>query len=170
MIKPKIIEADLGLNPLVESGFKIVVSKNVDWSSYEYIGEDLLPKEVQLERGYIVKVYASAENRDKVAALSTPAKALFLWIAYELEYGQDWVWVNKAKYMKTLGIASGNTYRAAVSDLVKSNIIALTVKRNVFWINPKFFFCGNRAEKYPDHIEVYKPKNPKYNEILGRNL
>jgi hypothetical protein len=43
------------------------------------------------------------------------------------------------------GIASPNTIRAAISELIEAGIIAQKLGSNIeFWVNPNIFFNGNR--------------------------
>lgn len=158
----QIIEKEIGdNNPLVTKDFKIKVSNVVEWGKLVYEEDFLLPAEKQMDRGLVTRVYTSSSTRLKIGRLNTAAQSLFLWIVYELISGKDYVIVNKERYMKEGGITSVNTYKKGISDLVKEKFIALSLRKNVFWINPEYFFCGNRMAKYPDNILNYEPKIKK---------
>lgn len=156
--KSQEIENEIGKNPLITSDFKIQITILTDGTSYKYDGDILVPREVELEREVITKLYSGRDYRLLVMKLSPPAQRFFLWIAYELESGKDYIVVNRKRYMKENGVSSINTYKKSVADLSKETIIAYTCKRDVFWINPKYFFCGSRISKYPAHVEIYEPK------------
>lgn len=148
-------EEKLGLNPLI-TNLRIEVAKRTDYSKLTYVDDAFLPVELEMERGKIVKVYASAKNREVVACLNAAAQRLMFWVAFELKPGKDYIQLNKDRFMKENAITSVNTYKSAFATLVRSNILALTVEKNVFWINPEYFFCGSRINKYPDRVVEYK--------------
>ena len=146
MSKSKKIDlAKLKSNPFIED-FEIVVNKLSD--------ED----EVQLERASYTKLFRLMKNRDSVDRLSLNGKQLFLWMLYRLDYGNDWCYVDRSKYMEAHGISSVNTYKAGVVSLVDNGVIAYTTIKDVFYINPKIFFVGSRAKKFPDKVRVYGEK------------
>src|ERR1039457_1837315 len=117
--KPKINPADFEHNALAGSDFKILINKIVDGKKLELVGGDLVPSEVELERDSYSKVYIKPENRRIIAQLSPSSKSLFLWVVYEMEQGQDYLWVNKRRYMEENDITSINTYKKAMAELVR---------------------------------------------------
>lgn len=156
--KPEIKDEDFLHNPLAGIDFKIIVNLRVVEGTFIKDGEELLPKEIELEKENITKVYTKPENRKVMIGLSAGSQRLFLWIAYELEHGRDYLWINKKRYMAESGITSINTYKRAIAELVRYNLIAVSLLKDVFWINPRLFFAGSRINKYPSHVEVYEPK------------
>ena len=151
MSKSKKIDTEkLKNNPFVDGDFEIVVNKIND-------GED----EVNLERGSYSKVFRLVKNRDRVDGLSLNGKQLFLWMLYRIDYGNDWCLVDRSKYMEVHNLQSVNTYKAGVFDLVEKGVIAYTTIRDVFYINPKIFFAGSRAKKFPDKVRVYGTEKKK---------
>ena len=48
--------------------------------------------------------------------------------------------------------------RAAIEELVNNLVLAPSLVKNVYWINPRLFFSGNRMKKYPNYITKYKSK------------
>ena len=84
-------------------------------------------------------------------ALSSRARDLFLWITYELDSGKDFLWINKVRYMKECTV-SLNTYKESILDLTTAGVITPTVYHDTYWINPLFFFNGDRIKKYQDKL------------------
>lgn len=162
-IKPdsEVVEAKIGVNPLAGTDFKILIRKLPTGSWDKDDTGILTPHEVDLEQDEFVKLYTKPENRKIVGSLSDAARKLFMWIAYEVETGKDWVWVNKRRFMDEVGVKSINTYKKAMSELVRYGFIQLSLVKDVFWINPKLLFAGSRINKYPDKVEVYEPKEKK---------
>jgi hypothetical protein len=159
-IKPIDIEKRIGVNnPLAGIDFKIVVRSlpTGTWDKDKETGI-LTLHEQELEQCDFVKVYTNPEHRKIVCGLSDSAKRLFLWIVYEVEAGKDWVWINKKEFMKEVGITSINTYKKAMSELVRYGFIQLSLVGDVFWINPRLFFAGSRVNKYPNNVVEYEPK------------
>lgn len=143
------------VNPLVGVDFKILVSKVWDGKSFKEIGGDMLASYVELEADKFTKVYGNTEYRQLVSLLSSGAKSLYLWLLYEAESGRDWIWINKKRYMKENLVSSLNTYKKAIEELGKVAIINKHHKyRDVYWLNPRLFFNGNRAKKFPKNVEV----------------
>lgn len=160
--KPKIDPEKLKNNPLVNEDFRIVVNKMIDEKSFKREDDLLVHKDYEMEKESITKVYTLPLYRKLVSTLSPRAKSLFLWLLYEIESGKDYIWINKYRYMEENDISSINTYKESIVDLIVPNIICATIYPDVYWINPRYFFNGNRMNKYQDHVEIYKPKNPRY--------
>lgn len=165
----------LGKNPFIK-GLNINVNKIPIKNVYKSTGEKASDGSIIQEQVYskadampFTKYYISSELR-KIRSLITPrGKELLLWIMDELEAGKDYVEVNRKRYMKELHIKSLNTYKTAVSDLVRYGIIALTLKQDVFWINPEFMFRGSRVRKYRDNITTTLVDDTEYpdNEYIN---
>lgn len=155
-LKPEITEELLGGNPLTATNFTIYVRK-VKRAHKGTKGEHIAV-EVELEVEKFVKVYAGAGNRTKMGELGVAAKTLFLWLIYELDSGKDYIWVNVDRYMDEMGINSVNTYKTAIAELVKKQFMAVSLIRDVYWINPRLFFCGSRVNKYSDNVVEYESK------------
>lgn len=157
-VKPEINEEDFVNNPLVGVGFKILVNRITDGQTYVEHGTELVPKEIDLEREPIVKMYVRSENRKIVAQLSSTGQRFLLWVLYRLEQGKDYLWINKVMFMEETGIASINTYKKGLHELVRLTFLCPSLTKDVYWINPRLMFSGSRINKYPDNVEVYVPK------------
>lgn len=151
--KPKFRYSDLGKNPCANS-LEIPVRTLTMKHQFVKDKEDdmLVNVEVVVETTPSVHLYVTAERRKLVAALSTSAKELYLWIMFEIESGEDALWINKDRFMEE-NSTSLNTYKKSVEELVRYAFIAFTVVKDVYWINPDFFFKGKRIDKYPTKIK-----------------
>jgi hypothetical protein len=113
---------------------------------------DLLPVEVEYEKDPLCKVFVDSARRKMMVCLSPRAKELLMWLIYETESGQDWIWINRSRYMEECGIKAYNTYRDAVRELHGKSFIQPTTVGGVYFINPHFFFNGSRIAKFPDKV------------------
>lgn len=154
--KPIYEDADLGENPFVDT---LVVDVN----EMEFKGQykrlkngDLVPLVRDVESEVSCRVYTTAAKRKKMNELGNAATRLLLWIIYEVEGGKDYLWLNKVRYMEESGISSAKTFYSAVNDLISKKFIFRTLVGGVYWINPAFFFSGNRILKFPDNLKYRK--------------
>jgi len=158
-IKPDMNPEDYKINPLIQNNFKVKVNKmllkhqfkvntdNVD-------GKDmLLPAEIELEAEPYVKLFPLASARKILQTLSPSAIKLFLFIAFELEPARDYIWINKARFMKESNIINRQTFNNAISELIKETVICPSFEPDVYWINPRLFFNGSRINKYKNNLE-----------------
>jgi len=161
-------EKKLGANPFVNGDFKIFVRKSLNYEKLSKDNDgDYLPTEDTLEQEKIVKLYVSQKKLNKemnvgVDSLSALGCELFFWITSRLIAGDDYFFLDKKRYMKEKNISSVNTYKKALNDLIAKSIIQPnTIVRGIYWINPKFFFCGSRINKFPKNVVEYQPKKEK---------
>lgn len=162
------IEQDENLknNPFVNENFKIFTNKGTDANSYtKQLHPDgtafidiRLPKTYRFEKAKTTKIYISADNRKSLNLLEQNSKTLLLWIMFELDTNQDYLEIKKDRFMKENDIKSIKTYRKALQDLQINSFICPTYRKDVYYINPKLFFSGNRITKYPQNVHLYKPK------------
>lgn len=163
-IKPDIDPDKLKVNPFVYSpGFLIPVrefKENSEVVSIKDIQEGIVtntPLTLSInkvvEQEQYTKVFTRSGYRLHIMSLSSRAKDLYLWITYEVERDQDWMWINSDRYMKETGV-SVNTYKGAIEDLTSGGVITPTLYNSTYWINPLFFFSGNRIKKYSDKLTI----------------
>jgi hypothetical protein len=50
-------------------------------------------------------------------------------------------------------ISSLNTYKDAIKELIKYGFVNSTTVQDVYWINPEFFFKGDRLKKYSSNVK-----------------
>lgn len=124
------------------------------------------------EQEAAARIYTSEEFRKAKAKLTPRALHLFMWMIDTIDSGSDLVIVNVNRYVaESEGIeynpasnkkpSSGkyNTYKLSWEELVHKGMITTTTQQNVFWINPAFFFKGNRIKKYPNNKNIYYSKS-----------
>jgi hypothetical protein len=150
--KPIFEDDELGNNPFVGTDFKVLVRTITDGSKYQMDDEVLVPSVIELEKDDYVKLYIKPEYRKLVGMLSNSSRSLLLWCIYELDSAKDYVWVNRDRYMEEHNVRSVNTVKGAIKELVQVGILSPTVKKGVYWINPRLFFHGSRVNKYPKNV------------------
>ncbi|HMT02786.1 MAG TPA: hypothetical protein PKD00_05670 [Burkholderiales bacterium] len=105
----------------------------------------------KIENQYIdnscTKIYTNPAYRVNIFSLPTPSKILYLWFIYVLTPGKDYVYLNRKLYMEESGISSINTIKTALSGLIDNKIIAISPVKD-YYINPLYFYSGNRVKKY----------------------
>lgn len=150
--KPKFNEELLGDNPF---SLQLQIPVNIKEFHNQYKKDkdgDLVPVFSELEADKACKVYIDSERRLRTNKLSPRAKELLMWLFYEVKAGQDYLWLNRVRYMSENNISSPNTYRSALNELITNGFITRTVVNAVYWINPSIFFNGSRIAKYPMRI------------------
>lgn len=160
--KQKFNESDLGTNPLVTDEFVVKLRR----IKSKYILKDDLRSEIEgtvervevshytmVEQESFTKVYNRSAFRLHIMNLSLKASKLYLWIIYELDPGKDYIWFNRDRIKKELGI-SDNTYRRAIKELQTAIIILPSIVKDIYWINPDLIFHGSRKDKYPEHLQI----------------
>lgn len=152
-VKPEFEEKDLGKNPF-KINLVIPITTFVKENQFKVNGEGYkLPVEAELERTRYMRVIVSSERRLRIAALASCSRDLLFWILYTIERNKDYLWINKNRYMQEYNV-SLNTYKKALKELIKENFLIITVVKDVYWLNPNYFFPGNRVAKYPENVEV----------------
>lgn len=162
-LKPQFQEEELGINPFIQN-LEILV-RTVDREG-EYRKEDdvLVPVTFELEYLPSSKIYCDAIRRKIISNCGPNSVKLFMWIVYDIKYGEDFIWLNKTRYMEETS-TSKNTLVKAINELHRYCIINPTIIKDVYWINPDFFFKGSRVNKYPDKVKEYIPKTSRKTEI-----
>lgn len=127
---------------------EVAVSDNI---VTEVSGGMVLKTRYLAERLSFTKLFHVSGHRNKISSLPSRAKELFLWLLFTLKPSNDFIVINVDKY-KAENLCSHNTYLRAIDDLIQADIIKPTRWQTVFWINPSYFFNGNRIKKYPDNI------------------
>lgn len=154
MTKPEIIEEEMGINPFLRKLEIVITKKKQDVVNKAGRVE---VREYELEYVKYTKLFDVPGDKKMLSMMPIRSKELYLFIMYSLTAGKDYLWVDRDTYMKTMKIASVNTYKTAIRGLCDSNIIYKHHwLRDVFWINPQYFFKGSRINKYPNNIITRK--------------
>lgn len=138
---PKFTEEQLGVNTFASSD-NLMILVNIGYND---------ENEREYEKEDYSKMFSSPQKRLKVSKLSAQAKELLMWIVYELRPAKDYFWFNRDRFMVECGIKSPTSVSLAVKELKNEFIIASKV-REIYFINPNFFFSGSRLNKYPESI------------------
>lgn len=147
---PDINESTLINNPFIGT-LTIKVTRRVDDGIYvKDSSGQFYNKEFDSENESPVRVYVSADRRKRLNVLSPNSSKLLNWCLQEFDNNKDWFWLNKQRYMDETGVAY-NTYKKSVKELQDHALILKTSYNDVFWINPHYFFRGNRVKFYKPH-------------------
>ena len=147
--KPKFEYSDIGINPF-RGNLRISSSILEFKDSYQMLEEGSLINATKIvDNTPSCRLFTLSNNRLYVSKLTLSGKELFLWIMFSVEPGKEVLWINKDRYMVE-NSTSINTYKRAIEDLVKNAVIAFTVVKDVYWINPLYFFNGDRLKMYPE--------------------
>ncbi len=159
VFKPKVDESKLVHNPFAMELIVPIRSfkSKAEYLSAQEVKEGIVTKihkleeECILEKEEFTKVYNKSAFRLHIFERSEKARSLYLWLIYEIDSSKDYLWINKERYMKEADV-SLNTFKAALEELSLNQIITPTIYPEYFWINPTFFFNGNRINKYPNNL------------------
>lgn len=150
-LKPVINEDKMGLNPFTETLVIPITRRNI-YGNYKRSEGGLIPAEFDYDATSHAKLFCDSDRRYLNNSLTLRAKELLLWVMFQVNNAQDYIWINKTMYMEENNITSINTYKEALADLVKKKYLSITLIKDVYWINPNYFFKGNRLAKYPNNI------------------
>jgi len=157
-IRPEIDESKLGLNPLIgDEDYKLRIPARK--KSRNVINKFKEPdvKEIYIEATPFTKVFDVTGGKDNMMNLPIRSKELLLYVMYYIDVGCEYIWINRQEYMKNNGIKSVNTFKKAIEDLSIRRYVCPHIKiKDLLWINPYYFFKGDRLGKYPNNIEVLK--------------
>lgn len=113
-----------------------------------------IPAWTEIEKAKATKVYKTAELRNQTMNLSATAMRMLWFITYEMEGSDDWVELDPEWYKEVSQAGSRNMYSKGKEELVRYGYISRTEYKNIYWVNPKIIYGGNRITKYPTKVEV----------------
>lgn len=154
--KPEIDESQMGVNPFLNS-LNVIVHTIDKKNHFYYDGKYKLPSTFTVEREDKTSLYTSANKRKKIVKMHKSTQALFLWVLYEMKVGKEYLWLNKQRFMEESGF-SYNTYKKAAKELVENGILAKTIYKDTYWINPDYCYAGNRVRKFKEQTVEYITK------------
>lgn len=140
-------------NNIFKGSLKFPVTEITDLKKYLLDSDGVAVSKVYyIERQQYVKVFYTDGAKEILYKLSPAGKCLFLFIIHHLESGKDWFILDRSLYMQKNKIKSINTVKKAITELWDANLISPTAvyPNVVYWINPQYFYCGNRPMNYPD--------------------
>lgn len=147
----KIESEDIGVNPFTESlRIKavqvVVIGKQTGDTLADYLIEEVES----------CKVFRAANAHELVAELSDRAQRLLFYIIYSVKANEDYIWVNRSYYKRLNRIKSDTTIANAINELILNGYIAKSVVKDIYFINPRLIFNGNRLKALTDNVEVVR--------------
>lgn len=150
--RPLFSEELLGVNPF-RGSLDVPVIRHVSSHEFKRDGDgDFVNVERDFEYTPFTKLYTQSDLRKHTALLSPRGCSLLLWIMYSLKPGKDFLWINKQRYREESKVNSVNTYMSALRELIRYGYLSSTTVGDVFWVNPAFFFNGDRPKKFRDRV------------------
>lgn len=150
-------EKGLGLNPFV-ADLTIMVRRHEKAVINKYDNPDVLERDYDQLK--YCKVFHTTDARGRVVGLQLRSKELYLYLIHNVDATKDYIFIDKGAYMTSHGIKSINTFKQAVRDLSAHLYIhPHATLKNLYWINPQYFFNGSRLAKYPDRVRVINKPN-----------
>lgn len=157
--KPEFDESTLGISPFSFT-FQIEATKVIESGVFVNVYDEETNTTILMPRGSIrekiqsTKLYHCPGCKDIIYNLSPGAKSLFIYLVYNIDSSKDHIWLNMPRYMQKNSIKSINTAKTAIQELIRYSIIAMTGTKEVYWINPKIFFSGDRVKKFEKNVIV----------------
>lgn len=150
--KPKIIP----MNPLVSADpISVVALQKEHYVSQEKDATGLAGDLYLVDQDKKISVYKHSHaviDALLFGSLTQKGRDLYLYIMYHLPEGKDYITLRISDVRANTGI-SRNSIVSALKDLKALNIIS-SKSQSVYWVNPHYFFCGNR-------IKFYRESNPE---------
>tara|TARA_R110000868_G_scaffold304170_2_gene564684 strand:+ start:141 stop:629 length:489 start_codon:yes stop_codon:yes gene_type:complete len=116
-------------------------------------GAVFLPYEYLQEKQKSIKVYDSPQIEEVLyKSLKAMGRDLFLYMLYNVQKDKDTITMDIPKTCEKLGIVRVSYYRG-MQQLVDAGILCKK-KCTEYWINPYFFFNGDRIALYQKHDRV----------------
>jgi hypothetical protein len=144
------------LNPFVNDLY-IEASRLTDSKKFipDPVTGELLPATALVEKRQSAKIFYCTDCKQIIYNLSPGAKSLYIFVLYNLTTNQDWIQLNSQSYMTKNSVKSINTFKDAVKELCRYGFLGTTPEyKDVYWINPKMFFSGNRITKYASRVII----------------
>jgi hypothetical protein len=99
-----------------------------------------------------VTLYEFRAKKEMLLSLNAEVVKMMMVIVASIQDRIDSVYLNKDTYCKKAKIGNKMFYKC-IDKLVEIKAIERHKgKASTYWINPAFFFAGNRLNKYPDNI------------------
>lgn len=144
---------NLGVNPFSVS-LEIVINKGVEDGVYKYDGEHYLPNEIEYEDSIYTRIYTDKTLREITNTLSSVSCKIYLWIIHAIYKQEDYIFIDRKRIMEELQIKSVNTLKKSYDELTRYGFITPSREKDIWWINPMYFFKGNRVIKFPKCVKV----------------
>lgn len=142
----------IGINPFTPN-LEIYTTKREYKVLNKFKEEDI--KEVEYEATPYTKVFEVEGGKKQILELPIRSKEMYLYLIHAVKPAQDYIMIDREDYMAKMGIGSVNTFKAALKGLFEAAYLDKhnTIK-DLYWINPHYFFKGNRLSKYPKNVKI----------------
>jgi hypothetical protein len=157
--KPDIIPENMGKNPFIVN--EMIKARSFQKDKHfimqtndgvNYVSGDL-KESMLVEEQSCTKLYHDTDYRNIILKLDSKALRLFMFIMYQINPNEDYIWINNTLYQNQSS-STKSEYLEGLNYLIRYSIITTTIYPEVYFINPMIFFSGNRLKKYPDNIKV----------------
>lgn len=157
------------LNPFLSGNFTVpyILFIKRDVSDYKIMEHGLEQGDwYEVESEKYTRVYRKSELSSIYLKLSKPALQLLCWIIFKLPEDAQSIKLDELLLMKEFDCCEKTVSRMK-TELIRWAVIA---KRdtNRFWINPRYFICGDRLKMFPEHkvkILTKKDGGSNFNNI-----
>lgn len=153
--KPDVDKSQLGINPFIINELIKVRSfnskKDMEIANNNESINVSLNQKILVEYKTATKLFHDVDYRNIILRLNGNALKLFIFISYQLDVNEDYLWINRSLFMKTTTLSKKDLNKA-IDDLIRYGLITYTKYTDVYFINPLIFFSGDRLKKYPDNL------------------
>jgi hypothetical protein len=113
-----------------------------DAEGNDLLGRHIIAKKEIVDTEKFAKIYIDAVKT--MWKLDNSGVRIFTYILENLPINGDVVVLSATSIMKYCGYKSKTSVIAGINNLVQNNIIAKTISKNLYYINPLIIFNGNR--------------------------
>jgi hypothetical protein len=148
-----VITIDKGRKSLIIGSTKDVLV-NVETSEIQAV--TMLHKYKEVDKEEFVKFYKSEIS--SLFDLTKPGLKVFGYLLNKLPQNDCEVYLYMPELMEYCGYRQKNLVYKGLSELIGANIIAMSYKSNIWYINPKIIFNGDRIAFVKEYRISNKPK------------
>lgn len=112
---------------------------------YRFSDGVYLPHTYTVDKSRYCKLFNDAGLLSKIRDISPLACKVLLNLVLMVERNKDTIEINKGRIMKENSIKSATTFYTVIAELCDAQFIRQVKPKSCeYWINPKYFFNGNR--------------------------
>lgn len=111
--------------------------------------QSLLGRRKIVDKSEFAKIYFS--ELATIMGLSKTALNVLIFLMQKMDYDNKVLFQYTSEYKKVGYNTKGPCYKG-ISELLKSNIIALHIIEGVYWVNPIYVCKGERFAKYTEYV------------------
>lgn len=105
------------------------------------------------------------DGLEALGRLSATGLQVLVYAGLEVLRGGDEVYLNVEKIRKDMNVSSRTTVYNGIEDLLKNKFLVRSYKRDVYFINPFFFYGGSRTQWWLAHRN-----NDEYGMITPKDM